>query len=105
MGGSPPQRQLDGLGALGLPRVPLPIAAGASPGDGVLKEGSIAAHIGASVPAPSAALSTPGSGKVLLSDDEVKTFLQRGWHILEGPKLRLPDGESDSDCDLGVWCV
>ena len=34
---------------------------------------SIAAHIGASLPAPSVALAAAGSGKVLLSDDEVKS--------------------------------
>ena len=40
--------------------------------------------------------------KVLLSDDEVKTFLINGWHILPGPHIGLPDALHDSIYEEGM---
>ena len=57
----------------------------------------------------SAALPVRGVGadggsppKVLLTDDEVKSFLINGWHILPGPRIGLPDALHDSIYDEGL---
>eukprot|EP01047_Picozoa_sp_COSAG01_P096501 COSAG01_NODE_26991_length_697_cov_1.591973_1_plen_220_part_10 len=43
-----------------------------------------------------------GGEKVLLTDEEVKTFLINGWHVLPGAHIGLPDALHDSIYDEGM---
>jgi hypothetical protein len=62
---------------------------------------AVAAHLHTQARGPradsaGAAAAGPGQGKVLLTDEEVKTFLIKGWHILPGPHIGLPETLHDS---------
>ena len=62
---------------------------------------AVAAHLHTQTRGPradpaGAAAAGPGQGKVLLTDEEVKTFLIKGWHILPGPHIGLPETLHDS---------